>query len=109
MAAEAAEQCGRAVAPEIEGMVAFADLAGLIAGHDLALVAWEEEGGASLRQTLRTNSQAKSVLLIVGPEGGLTEAEVEMAKSRGGEERVTRKTIAASRNRRHRSRCGDYV
>jgi 16S rRNA (uracil1498-N3)-methyltransferase len=83
IAAEAAEQCGRAVVPEIKGMVAFADLVGLIAEHDLALIAWEEEGGVSLRQTLRTNSDAKSVLLIVGPEGGLTEAEVEMAKCAG--------------------------
>lgn len=81
--AEAAEQCGRAVAPEIDGVAAFGDLAGLIAEHDLALIAWEEEGGASLRDALRTNSDAKSVLLIVGPEGGLTEAEVEMAKFAG--------------------------
>jgi len=83
IAAEASEQCGRALAPEIEGVVAFGDLVGLIADHDLALIAWEEEGGASLREALRTNLGAKCVLLIVGPEGGLTEAEVEMAKSAG--------------------------
>lgn len=83
IAAEASEQCGRATVPRVEGPVRFADLAGEIAAHELSLIAWEEEGSLSLKGALRTALQVKSVLLIVGPEGGLTENEVHIAKAAG--------------------------
>ncbi|MCL4500151.1 MAG: 16S rRNA (uracil(1498)-N(3))-methyltransferase [Chloroflexi bacterium] len=83
IATEAAEQCGRARAPEIEGVVEFADLVGEIRAHQLAVIAWEEESGVSLKTALQRNREVESVMLIIGPEGGLTEDEVELAKSAG--------------------------
>ncbi|MCL5105185.1 MAG: 16S rRNA (uracil(1498)-N(3))-methyltransferase [Armatimonadetes bacterium] len=83
IAAEAAEQCGRAAAPEVEGIIEFSELAGEISSHQLALVAWEEESGVSLKSALQANQKAETVILIIGPEGGLTEEEVALAKSAG--------------------------
>lgn len=84
IAAEAAEQCGRSMIPRLRGVIDFDDLTRRVADFDLAIIAWEEEDkSSSLRDVLRTNVGAKSVLLIVGPEGGLTSSEVELAKSAG--------------------------
>ncbi|MCE5314150.1 MAG: 16S rRNA (uracil(1498)-N(3))-methyltransferase [Armatimonadota bacterium] len=83
IASEAVEQCGGARVPEVAGIVGFPDLADEIAQNDLALIAWEEEKSVGLKQALKENASAKSVMLIVGPEGGLTESEVELAKSAG--------------------------
>jgi 16S rRNA (uracil1498-N3)-methyltransferase len=83
IATEAAEQCGRGRVPEIGGIVEFADLADLIRESPLALLAWEGDGGAPLRDVLRTHAGAGSVMLIIGPEGGLTEDEAHVATDAG--------------------------
>jgi len=85
IASEAAEQSGRAVAPDVHGVLSMADLAEMIPAHDLAIVAWEEEGKRTLRQTLEAARGASSVMLIIGPEGGLTQEEVEMLTVAGAE------------------------
>jgi len=94
IAAEAAEQCGRSRVPEIHGIMAFDDVIEMIPGFDLAIVAWENEGGLSLRDALRgalgfkrsgnpKKPNVESALVVIGPEGGLTEREVEALKSAG--------------------------
>lgn len=83
IAREAAEQSERGIAPGIRGVLPFCEVAATASEFDLAIVAWEEESETTLREVLRTNVGAKSVLLIIGPEGGLTEEEVDMAKDAG--------------------------
>lgn len=83
IAAESAEQSGRAVAPEVSGPVSVGDLARLVAGHDLALVAWEEERRTSLGHVLRESRPARSALVVIGPEGGLAGGEVENLTTAG--------------------------
>ena len=50
-------------------------------GEGLKIVLWEKEGRA-LREALRGLHPAR-VYGMVGPEGGLTEREIEMAKAAG--------------------------
>jgi len=50
---------------------------------DLAALAWEEEGGLSLREFLRAARPPRRMLVIVGPEGGFTPAEVDEARRAG--------------------------
>jgi 16S rRNA (uracil1498-N3)-methyltransferase len=59
-------------------------VADLVGEHDLALVAWEEDGTA-LRETLADAPEAalRRILLVVGPEGGLEAAEVEALRAAG--------------------------
>lgn len=82
IAKEAAEQCGRGKAPEVNGLSRFTDLPEMIPDYDLALVAWEEESGVSLRDAVSGGTPA-SVLLVIGPEGGLTSKEVSLLTSSG--------------------------
>lgn len=83
IATEAAEQCGRSIVPRLRGVIGFAALVGMIGEFPLAIVAWEEENALSLRDALRQRAGVGSVLIVIGPEGGLTEREVELAKSAG--------------------------
>ncbi|MBD3347786.1 MAG: RsmE family RNA methyltransferase [Candidatus Eisenbacteria bacterium] len=55
-----------------------ADLSGLrpmLGASDLAVVAWEEEGGVTLREALR-GEVPRDIVAVVGPEGGLSETEI---------------------------------
>lgn len=83
IAMEAAEQSGRCRSPEVSGVLTYADLMTRLGDYDLAIVAWEDETGTTLKGLLREHKEAKSILLVVGPEGGLTEDEVESARRSG--------------------------
>jgi 16S rRNA (uracil1498-N3)-methyltransferase len=54
------------------------------ASFDLTIVAWEEEKEMGLKGVLSKNRDAKSILVVIGPEGGLTNEEVKFVKSVGG-------------------------
>ena len=95
IAKEAAEQCGRGRVPEIHALFSVRDLATLGSEHDLALVAWEDETSVSLRVALHHDARRDdvsghpcpetpaSVLLVIGPEGGLASYEVALLTSSG--------------------------
>lgn len=100
IAAEAAEQCDRSKAPEIKSVINFPKLTAEIGRFDLPLIAWEEECQTSMRDVLREHSDAKSVLMIIGPEGGFSESEVKSVISAGAKcvslgKRVLRNETAA--------------
>jgi 16S rRNA (uracil1498-N3)-methyltransferase len=82
VAREAAKQSGRAVIPEVEPPRPLAEW--LAAGErtDLGLCLWEG-GGAPLGGALAGAGAPRSALVVVGPEGGLAEDEVEAARARG--------------------------
>lgn len=83
IAIEAARQCGRGDAPSIEGPLGFADAVRAHANEQaLKLCFWEkatEPAGPHLRRL----AAAQPVVFVVGPEGGLEEAEVEEARNAG--------------------------
>ncbi len=83
IAREASEQCGRSRTPCLTGILGFAELVDLIPQFSVAVVAWEEEDGLSLRQAIQQKRDVDSALVIIGPEGGLTAKEVQAAKSKG--------------------------
>ena len=83
IATESTEQCGRSIAPKIRGTLDFAQLIEIVPKYDLTIVAWEEEDGVSLRNALTDKNSIDSALVVIGPEGGLTQREVESLKSAG--------------------------
>jgi 16S rRNA (uracil1498-N3)-methyltransferase len=82
VAREAAKQSGRAVIPEVEAPRPLGEW--LAAGEpaDLGLCLWEG-GGAPLGGLLRDVAAPRSALVVVGPEGGLAQAETDAARARG--------------------------
>ena len=51
---------------------------------DLLLVAYESENQVSLKEALQAHKEAKTIGVIIGPEGGLSTEEVEAAQKQGG-------------------------
>ncbi|MCY1432984.1 Ribosomal RNA small subunit methyltransferase E [compost metagenome] len=76
VAISACEQCGRSVLPVIHAPVALGD--------------WQRQVEADLRlvlhpvaEPLASHARPGSLAFLIGPEGGLTEVEVEAAKAAG--------------------------
>lgn len=82
VAREAVKQCGRAVTPEIEAPRGFAEVVAEASRHDVAWLCWEG-GGAPLAEAARAVGRPRRVLLLIGPEGGFTQEEVELAGAAG--------------------------
>lgn len=87
IAREAAEQAGRAAVPEIGPVSDLAGAAARLAELDLFLVPWEEEQARGIREVLRAaggvGGPPRSVGFLIGPEGGLTRAEVDLVRRHG--------------------------
>lgn len=89
IAKEAAEQSHRNIIPEIIPPVSFKELNQQIVDYDIVLIAYEEEAKAGaksqLAHQLKKLKPGNSVLLVVGPEGGLSEEEVDFLIANGGQ------------------------
>ena len=78
IAMEAAKQCGRGIIPEVCPAVRLSALP----RHQKLLFAWEEDRMAPLSAAL--DKDDTDIALLIGPEGGLSEAEAETLRSMGG-------------------------
>ena len=84
IAAEALKQCRRPNLPEIATALSFDEVLDFSKTCDLSIVFWENEA-APLRSSIESDEKhpVKKILLMLGPEGGFTQQEVEMAKHSG--------------------------
>lgn len=82
----AAKQCGRADLPPVKDPVQFRDAIRACKGQGVILMAYEGLKGQSARADLHhaLKSAKGDVFLFIGPEGGFTGDEVELAKTEGG-------------------------
>ena len=78
-AREAAKQSRRAWHPEVSPLASTDEVAALVGAADLALVL--HEGATTVLASLEV--PAGSLLLVVGPEGGLAEEELAMFEAAG--------------------------
>jgi len=82
---EACKQCNRPKPPVLYPVADFKELlfeAGK-EGHDLKLIFWEEKGQKPLHEIFSPLNEKKSVLVLIGPEGGFSSHEVEKAAKAG--------------------------
>ena len=80
---EAAKQCGRGSLPSVSLPVPFEKAVALSKESELSLFCYEGDGATSLREVLSAASDAKSISVIVGCEGGFSIAEAEAAANVG--------------------------
>ena len=81
---EAAEQCGRGNIPKLLPAQSFRQAAENGTSADIALFCWEEEKQKTLRELIDpVRDSAGTISLMIGPEGGFSEEEAEIAKTCG--------------------------
>jgi 16S rRNA (uracil1498-N3)-methyltransferase len=84
LARTAAQQSGRRDVPGIAAPVEFDALTRRFGEYAAVLFAWEMAQTEPLRQRLpRALPAAGRVLVVIGPEGGFTHSEAELAERRG--------------------------
>ncbi|MBQ2815878.1 MAG: 16S rRNA (uracil(1498)-N(3))-methyltransferase [Clostridia bacterium] len=81
----AAKQSKRNTIPEINEIISYKAALNAAKELDLLLVPYENEDGIlSTKEALKELKNAKSVGIIIGPEGGFDEGEIDAAKDAGG-------------------------
>ena len=87
IALEAAQQSNRLDVPDIAPPISFHDYMASFKKGDLNLLLYEEEKRMGIKEVLRGIQEAKSgvktIILLIGPEGGFSQDEVETAVEAG--------------------------
>ena len=83
IAAEAVKQCRRKDMLQIYEPTGFKEVLDLSQTCDLKIVFWENETVALSRQFGSKDRAPEKIMLMIGPEGGFSEQEVEIARQAG--------------------------
>ena len=83
IAREAAKQCNRGRAPEIAEPMDWPQALRAMADHELLLVPWESADGLRMKDVFAERPGARSIGIVIGPEGGMSPEEVEAMKALG--------------------------
>lgn len=81
----AAKQSQRDIIPKINNIIKISELANIISQYDGIILAYEKEKDYTIKQELQKlkMQNAQKIGIVIGPEGGLEEKEVEMLKNNG--------------------------
>ncbi|MEO9170862.1 MAG: 16S rRNA (uracil(1498)-N(3))-methyltransferase [Candidatus Baltobacteraceae bacterium] len=84
LAKSAAQQSGRATIPAVSDPEAFERIVSRFPDYDVVLFPWEVLHPHPLRATLpQLVAGAKRILVVIGPEGGFSHAEADLAADAG--------------------------
>ncbi len=87
----ASKQSGRDMVPTINNVIVLENIYKLLGNYDIVLVAYENEKNNSIKQELiklkenatKGQKHELKIAIIIGPEGGIEEKEVEFLKNNG--------------------------
>jgi 16S rRNA (uracil1498-N3)-methyltransferase len=77
------KQSLRSKLPEIQNPVSFQELLTKVKDYDLALIACQTKGSKFLKEILEAKKRLKKVLLLIGPESGFTQEELDLSIKSG--------------------------
>lgn len=83
IAKEAAEQAHRTLIPSVAESMTLKQLLRAKDGFDLIVVPYEAEKSQGLRTVLDQYPEARNICVVIGPEGGIAEEEIEQALAAG--------------------------
>lgn len=79
----AVKQSGRSVIPSVGGFKTFTEILALAPDYDISLAATIHAESRPIERILPKSHELKKILLLVGPESGLSDDEIESARSAG--------------------------
>ncbi len=85
IAESAAKQCGRSIIPEIKKVFKIQDIVNLKEKYDIIIVAYENEKENYIKNELikLKEKNGVNIAIVIGPEGGIEESEVNELKQNG--------------------------
>lgn len=84
IAKEAAKQCGRTIVPQVLTTLTFNEMLSEASRSDIVLFCYESETQTTLKKVLSDiDMRGKNISVIVGSEGGFSEAEASRIVERG--------------------------
>ena len=84
IAHESLKQCGRTKIPEISALKTFKEVLHLGSACDVKIVFWENETNTlKSKQRFAQKDSIRSVMIMLGPEGGFTQEEITDATDSG--------------------------
>lgn len=83
IAIEASKQCGRTELPKIQNITSFNSLLDSMAKYDYTIMPCLSVGVITLKSALKGRNKQARVLVIIGPEGGFSEEEINRAREKG--------------------------
>ena len=87
IAYEAAEQCGRGIIPTVHECINFERAVDIAKNDSISFICYENERDVSLKrflsEKLREEGKNKNISFFIGPEGGFSKEEIEIAKENG--------------------------
>lgn len=85
IAKESIKQCERSVIPHIEDIAEFFEILNISRNYDLKILFYERSS-IPLKNINNKYNNPKKILIMLGPEGGFTEDEVNMCEKYGFEQ-----------------------
>ena len=79
----AAKQSGRDSIPQVQMPQTLEQLGERLADYDACIVAYEKEEQVTLKQALQQIGEYTKIAIVIGPEGGLEEKEVQYLRDKG--------------------------
>lgn len=73
---EASKQCKRGIVPKVNNVINFKELINRISDNGVTIVPYENEGKRGLKDLLK-NINSKVINIVIGPEGGFEESEID--------------------------------
>ena len=83
IAKEAIKQCQRSRIPEVKSPVSFEKLLDLSNAFDTKIAFWEKSAQKIDTLISDKNAEHHKIMILIGPEGGFSEIEIEQAKQNG--------------------------
>ena len=83
IALEAAKQALRTHYPKVSLPLSFSSLLAQVQSHDLFLVPWEKATECTVNTIYKVHPQGKSIGILIGPEGGISQKEVSLLQQVG--------------------------
>ena len=120
IAETAAKQSGRDYIPKVNNIADIKSICNLIQNYDIVLLAYEEEEQNTLKNELynikadldptgSNQDRPLQIAIVIGPEGGLEEQEVESLKKAGAKVVTLGKRILRTETARNCYGCNYYI
>ena len=81
IARSAAKQSKRSIIPKVHDVMSFPEAVAYANSSDVRLVPYENEAGmTATKEALQTIKTGDSISVFIGPEGGISDAEIEVLR-----------------------------